>query len=208
MPVGGWGACFDPSWDPTAQGCPIEQSPVTVTTPRRAVRPGATWQATMTAPTIALGVKAGPAGTTDCRDPAGYALTTTGATFGAPLPPVEGVYVLCAATLDADLVAATADAGSAVMEVDDTRPDAPIELSKVPLDDGLRVAPIFAPPEYTSFLVKLGRQGSTRCSVLGGYVPYLHVAIHVPSDQLPTRFCVVGTDEAGNHGLSQSFALP
>jgi hypothetical protein len=208
MPVGAWGACFGPRWDPTARGCPTEREPVTVTTSRRAVQPGGSWAALIAGPTIAVGVKAGPGGTTDCRDPAGYALSTTGATYDAPLPPDEGVYVLCAATLDADLVAATADAGSAVMEVDGTRPDAPIQLSTVPLDDAVQVEPISAPPEYASFLVKVGSPASTRCGLPGGYVPYRGVAVEIRSDQLPARFCVVGTDEAGNHGLAQSLDVP
>jgi hypothetical protein len=207
MPVGGWAACFDPRWDATAQGCPAERSPVAVSTPRWAVRPGATWAATMTGPSAPLGVKTGPGATTDCSDPAGYAFAT-GATYDAPVPSAEGVYVLCAATLDADLVAATADAGSAVVEVDSTRPDAPIRLSKVPLGDGVQVEPILAPPEYSSFLVKVGRRRSTNCARPARYVPYRRVAVLVPSDQLPATVCVLGRDEAGNAGFAQSFDVP
>jgi hypothetical protein len=208
MPVGAWRACFDTGWDETAPGCPTEQVPVTVTTPRRAVRPGATWRATITSPTIEVGVKAGPASTTDCRDPAGYVVTTMGAIYDAPLPPEEAVYLLCAAALDTDLVPLTADAGSAVVEVDGTRPDAPIELSTTSLDDGIQVEPIAAPPEYSSFLVKVGRPAATRCALPVGYVRYDQIAVQIPADQLPARFCVLGTDEAGNHGMAQSFELP
>ena len=72
MPLAAWAACWAPSFDIANDGCPAEQPPVvTVDAPLRAVRPGATWSATIgnggpDRPTV---VKTGPASSTDCRDP-------------------------------------------------------------------------------------------------------------------------------------------
>ena len=99
-----------------------------VDAPLRAVQPGATWAATIATgnggPAVA---KAGPVGTTDCREEAGYALAAT-PTFDDPLPLAEGVAVLCAAALDDRGGLDTAQAGTAVMVVDGTPPDQPIAL--------------------------------------------------------------------------------
>jgi hypothetical protein len=209
MPIGAWANCFDPDWDPTSSGCPVERAPVMVDAPLRAVRPGGRWGATIAAPTPLAVVKSGPAGTTDCRDPAGYGPPPSGVRYDEPLPPQEGVYVLCAAAIDALGTPDTADAGAAVVEVDATPPDEPIQIARTQgPDGGLSVEPVLVPPEYSSFDVKAGRRASTNCVRTVGYAPSGQVPLQVPADQLPARLCVIGVDEAGNRGAPQTFDLP
>jgi hypothetical protein len=155
-----------------------------------------------------LVVKTGPAGTTDCRAPDGYVLVGLDGTFDEPLPPVEGVYVLCGASLDARAVPETADAGVAVMEVDATPPSVPITLSTTTSDDGVRVEPVFAPPEHSSFDLKVGPPGAIDCLDPAGYSIYRRVPIVVAAADLPAVLCVLGEDEAGNRGDPQVFDLP
>ena len=206
VPVAAWEDCFTPAWDPTAAGCPVEPAPTTVDAPQRAVRPGATWAAT-----IGGGVggpyqaKTGPAGVTDCRRSDGY--VPAGPTFDAPLPATEAVYVLCAASLDGRGAPDTTQAGAAVMVVDATPPDAEIGLSRLATDDGVRVEPIFAPPELMSFETKVGPAGEVDCAAAEGYAIYRRIPIAVPAAELPATLCVVGEDEAGNKGAPQSFEL-
>jgi Trypsin-like peptidase domain len=210
MPVWEWADCFDPAWDPTASGCPIEQAPVAVDAPLRAVQPGGRWAATISAAgaPVAAVVKAGPAATTDCHDPAGYLPAPTPGAFDDALPPAEGVYLLCAAALDGRGTPDTADAGSAVMEVDATPPTDPIQLSKTVTPDFVAVEPVFQPPEYSDFAVKVGPPGSTNCVRTAGYAPYRRTALRVATADLPARLCVSGTDDAGNRGPPQAFDLP
>jgi hypothetical protein len=206
MPVADWEDCFSPAWDPTAAGCPVEPAPTTVDAPSRAVQPGATWAAP-----IGGGVggpyqaKTGPAGATDCRRSDGY--VPAGPTFDAALPATEDVYVLCAASLDGRGAPDAAQAGAAVMVVDATPPDTAIGLSRIATADGLRVEPIFAPPELMSFETKVGPAGEVDCAAAEGYAIYRRIPIAVPGAALPATLCVVGEDEAGNKGAPQSFEL-
>jgi hypothetical protein len=206
MPVDAWEACFTPTWDAEAPGCPVEQAPTTVEAPLRAVRPGATWGATIAGgsggPYVA---KAGPVATTDCREPTGYAATPT--SFDDAVGAAEGVYVLCAASLDARQSPDTRQAGLAVKVVDGTPPSASIELSVTDLDGELRVEPIFAPPEQSSFDWKVGPEGSADCADPAGYTIYRRIPIHLMPDDLPATLCVIAEDEAGNRGEPQEFPL-
>jgi hypothetical protein len=204
MPVDDWGACFVPEWDPDAPGCPTEPEAVTVDAPLRAVQPGATWAATIEGggddPVV---VKAGPIAVTDCRDAGGYELS--GTAVDTPVGEAEGVYVLCATTLDERLQPDTRRAGSAVMVVDATPPDAPIELSVVEADGTVRVEPIFAPPEYSFFELKFGPVGEVDCADPAGYAVYRRIPVVV--EALPATMCVIGDDDAGNRGAPQAFTI-
>jgi len=207
LPVAGWDACFTPEWDPSADGCPAEAAPVAVDAPLRAVRPGSTWAATVTGGGGgAVVAKSGPAGTTDCRDAAGYAPPPVDGLGAVPLPAEEGVAVLCAAELDARGTPRTADAGYAVMVVDATAPDVPIRLSRSDTAAGVRVGPVPAPPELSSFEAKVGPGGAVDCADPAGYAT-APAPVVVPADDLPATLCVVGVDEAGNKGVPQSFEL-
>ncbi len=215
MPVAPWAACWSPEFDVASADCPAEQPPVvTVDAPLRAVMPGATWAATITGggPDRDTLVKSGAASTTDCRDPAGYgepARAFGERSYDAPLPEAEDLYVLCAARADPDGAPSTADAGYAVMQVDATPPSEPVALSTI-VDEtgGVRVEPIFAPPEHSGFLVLSGPVGQVDCSVPEAYSIYRRVPITVAADRLPATLCVIGEDEAGNRGAPQEFVLP
>ncbi|MET0578582.1 MAG: trypsin-like peptidase domain-containing protein [Ilumatobacteraceae bacterium] len=214
MPLAGWAACWSPEFDIASADCPAEQPPVvTVDAPRRAVQPGATWNATIAngGPDRDTLVKSGAVAGTDCRDPAGYGepVRSTGdRRYDAAVGDIEDLYVLCAARADADGAPSTADAGYAVMQVDATPPTEPIALATNVDPSGVRVEPIFAPPEYSSFLVLAGPVGQVDCANLAAYSIYRRIPIVLDADELPAVLCVMGEDEAGNRGAPQPFPLP
>ena len=71
----------------------------------------------------------------------------------------------------------------------------------------MRVEPIFAPPEYSSFDVKVGPAATSTAPTPTGYAIYRRIPVVVPAADLPATLCVIGEDEAGNRGAPQSFEL-
>jgi len=72
----------------------------------------------------------------------------------------------------------------------------------------LRVEPVFAPPEHSSFLVLSGPVGSVDGGATDSSTLDRRVASVVDADQLRRRFCVIGEDEAGNRGAPQELTSP
>lgn len=215
MPVAGWAACFTGTFVDDATGCPVEPRPsVAVDAPLRAARPGARWAAAISAPgwNGEVTVKSGSAATTDCRVADGYGEPRSigeVTVFDEPVPRHEGVYVLCAATVDPTGAVATDSAGYAVMQIDNTAPTVDIDLVvRAELGEDTHVEPLFAPPELSSFDVKIGSRGQTDCSSVDGYFIYRRVPILIPAEQRPAIVCVIGEDEAGNRGEPQVFDVP
>ncbi len=135
MPVGSWDDCFGTGVGPRRPGLPGGAG---TDRRRRAVAGGPARRdlgATITTGTGGPAVvKAGPVGTTDCRDGTGYVLAAA-LTFDDPLPLTEGVVVLCGGAGRA-WRGRCRPAGTAVMVVDGTPPDQPITSQAG--DDGLR----------------------------------------------------------------------
>jgi len=205
MPVAAWGKCFGSSgFNPSAVGCPAERNTVEVTNRQAAVQPGGAWSAEVLGANPPL-VKSGPASTTNCRTAAGYAAEPD--TLSAPLPQHDGFYVLCAAAVGVDGRPVLSRAGSAVVEIDGTPPTAAIRLTTVVSPDDVRIEPVFAPPEYSSFQLKAGPQAATDCTAPDGYAIYQRIPLTVAITDLPATVCVIGEDEAGNRGIARSFAL-
>ena len=216
MPLATWAACWAPSFDIANDGCPAEQPPVvTVDAPLRAVRPGATWSATIDnggpdRPTV---VKTGPA--LVHRLPRSGRLRRPGDVtvprlYDAPLPEAEGVYVLCAARTDADGAPSTADAGlrgDAGRRHAARRPDRALAVVERCL--GVPASSRSSPHRSTpSFLVKAGPAGTVDCAAEEGYAVYLRIPVMLTAAELPATLCVIGEDEAGNRGAPQSFPGP
>ena len=129
--------------------------------------------------------------------------------FDEPLPVAEDVYVLCAARTDADGAPTTAEAGYAVMEVDGTPPDAPIQLAAFSDASGVRVQPIVRPAGVRRrSSSRSGRPARSTAPTATSYAPYRGIPLVVPAAELPATLCVIGEDEAGNRGAPQSFRLP
>jgi hypothetical protein len=205
MPVAAWAKCFTANgFVATARGCPTERTSVVVSNQLRAVQPGGSWQATVAGTDTPL-TKTGPAATTDCRRSTGY-LANAGE-LTAPLPSVDGFYLLCATAAGADGRPNTAGAGYAVMEVDGTPPVAPIRLSTLVGPQDVRVEPIFAPPEYSGFQLKAGPQAATDCADPDGYAVYRRIPLTIAISDLPATLCVIGQDEAENQGVPHTFEL-
>jgi hypothetical protein len=158
--------------------------------------------------TAAPGVaaQAGPIGTTDCRQHEGYAPTATD-TFPALPPGGEGFYLACLAPLTAAGVDTSA-ASFAVLQVDDTPPVVQPELSILETGEGgFSVEPIFATPELSDFVVKIGRFAATDCADPDGYVRYRRIPLRVAADELPASVCVIGFDLADNPSPPARFEL-
>jgi hypothetical protein len=205
MPIAAWARCFGGSgFNPSAAGCPTERDTVEVADPQRAVRPGGTWSADVSGANPPL-VKSGPAGTTNCRTAAGYAVDPDA--VNAPLPQQDGFYLLCAAAAGVDGRPVLSGAGSAVVEVDGRPPTAPVRLATVVSRDDVRFEPVFDPPEYSSFQFKAGPQGAIDCADPDGYAIYRRIPLTVAIADLPAAVCVIGQDEAGNWGPPHSFVL-
>jgi len=205
MPVAAWAKCFTAGgFVATARGCPTERTSVVVSSPVRAVQPGGTWQATAQGSEAPL-TKVGPAATTDCRRGADYVAGTAALT--APLPAVDGYYLVCAAAPGTGGRPDTAGAGYAVVEVDGTPPTAPIKLSTLVGPEDVRVEPIFSPPEFSGFLLKAGPPAATDCTDPDGYAVYRRIPLTIAISDLPATLCVIGEDEAQNQGVPHTFEL-
>ncbi|GGP44292.1 trypsin-like peptidase domain-containing protein [Streptomyces abikoensis] len=157
--------------------------------------------------------KSGPFGVTDCTRPQGYGkpqrLTATGVDHKDPLPPREGLHVLCVAGGPDDTAhgpgwaASFAHPSYAWALVDDTPPTvAPtVDIRSFEGEDGGKrfwVRPVYAPWEITSYKIKYGPKAGTDCAAPEGYRPYLGVPTTLEAAKGPWTYCVIGYDNADN----------
>lgn len=143
------------------------------------------------APTVAL--DRGRLGAVDCADPAGWTIEDVrpDGTVPVTLPTDEGFALVC--------VGGPAHPTALMVLVDGTPPDAGgIQLAQVPVDGGVRVAPIPDAPEFSSFLWVSGPSGTIDCAVAEGYTAYRGVPATIEAADLPSTVCVIAVDEAGN----------
>jgi hypothetical protein len=107
------------------------------------------------------------------------------------LPDEEGFTLVC--------VGSAAQPTPVVIEADGTAPDpASIELTVTPVEAGVTVQPVSAPPELTRFRWVSGPAGSIDCATAEGYVQYRGIPATVQAADLPSTICVIGIDSAGN----------
>jgi hypothetical protein len=213
QPVAGLTTCFaaDGTFSAGLDGCPLTTGPgPTLEGAPLAVNPSApapvdgmpagqtTWDTTVSgAGFTAYRWKVGPLGAVDCAVEDGYSEPTPVARkISAPLPPTEQRLLLCVA---ADVPGGLEQASIAVAYVDTTPPGAPIRFNTTgDATDGWRIEPAFQPPELSFFLVKGGPAGTTDCADAGDYAPYRRIALDVPPEEAPFRYCAIGYDDANN----------
>jgi len=107
------------------------------------------------------------------------------------LPDAEGFTLVC--------VGSAAQPTPVVIESDGTAPDpASIELTVTPVEAGVTVQPVIAPPELTRFRWVSAPAGSIDCAAAEGYVEYRGIPATVQAADLPSTICVIGIDWAGN----------
>lgn len=210
MPVDGVAACFTAGGTFELGSCDLEAAapPVTVTLSAPVQQSPAAWQVSIegAAGTIELAGKAGPIGEVDCREAAGYQPIEP-QTFQPAAPVGEGFHVACVATVSGG-VPDTASSSAVILQVDDTPPVEEPELSIIETGDGgFRVEPIFATPELSDFIVKVGRFAATDCADPDGFVRYRRIPIPVAAEELPASVCVIGFDFADNPSPPVRFEL-
>jgi hypothetical protein len=155
---------------------------------------------------VALAGKAGPVGQVDCREASGYQ-PIDAAAFQPPAPSGEGFHVACVAPLEGATVASGV-ASFAILQVDDTPPVVEPELSIIEGEDGaFSIEPIFATPELSDYLVKVGPRATVDCADPEGYVRYRRMPIQVPAADVPASACVIGHDLADNAAPAVRFEL-
>lgn len=221
IPVDGIAGCFTPlgDFDPTI--CTIEPAPpaATLSLERPVQQSPASWNASIVAgdgssepPSpganvpIGLAGRAGPIGVTDCRDATGYTPTAPD-TYAVGAPPAqEGFFVACLAPL-VDGEVHTRAASYAVLQVDDTPPVVAPELSVIELGDERSIEPIFATPELSDYVLKVGTPAGTDCADPEGYVRYRRIPVRVGADERPASVCVIGFDLAENASEPARFEL-
>jgi hypothetical protein len=116
------------------------------------------------------------------------------------LPADEGFTLVC--------VGSAAQPTAVVIRADGTAPDpATIELTTTPVEGGVQVEPVFAPPELSQFRWVSGPVDSIDCATAEGYVGYRRVPATIQAADLPTMVCVIGIDEAGNASKPASITV-
>jgi hypothetical protein len=182
IPVDGVAACFTAAGTFDVSACDLEAGApvVTVAIGAPAQQSPASWQLSIdAAPGAALVAKAGPIGEVDCRDAAGY----------QPIDPA-------------------AFQPQPILQVDDTPPVVEPELSIVEGEDGdFGVEPIFATPELSDYLVKIGPRATVDCADPDGYVRYRRIPLQVAATDVPASVCVIGHDLADNAAPPVRFEL-
>jgi len=221
-PVDGLGACFgaDGRFDLTAAGCPLDDGRQLLLTgfPPQPIQTSsispeglaipAAWNTTVAGDLPYYRYKTGLAGATDCRAAEGYGPVVARAEADLivdPLPPEEGVYVLCLQAGDTPAVDNAWQplkwATQVWAEIDMTPPTLTPRLSILrDVSGGLQFEPVFAPPELSHFEALYGPADGTDCADRDAFRPYLRIPFTIPAEQIPARICVVGFDVAGNEG--------
>jgi len=194
--------CFsDGVFDVAHERCPLDPGrQFTVTLRQRAVRPPATWNATLTGTAWSqYRYKVVAEGAGDCRDSEGYGAPIAiaeSSRIDDPLPEAEGRYHLCVIGGDAATWQDARFATEVHLRVDATPPTIPIEYLFRYQRDAYVVQPIFVVPELSGYRYRIG---GPECEVDTGYSIYLRIPFRVPKDA--THLCLRGQDDADNEAI-------
>ncbi len=116
------------------------------------------------------------------------------------LPEDEGITLVC--------VGSAAQSTGVVITADGTPPDpASIELTTTPVEAGVQVEPVFAPPELSAFRWVSGPVDSIDCATAEGYVEYRRIPATIQAADLPSTVCVIGVDAAGNESTPAAITV-
>jgi hypothetical protein len=216
-PVDGLGGCFvGGRFELSAATCPLDDGRQLLLSgyPSGAGQEGGPWNATLTGDLPFYRFKAGPIGSVDCRDEAGYGVVT--ATADRPviddlIPSGEGHYLLCVLAGETEAFdeswQPSSDPTVARAEIDRTPPTIKPELFVRDYGEEYYFEPIFAVAELSAFDVKWGPAETTDCDDPEGYVPYRRFGFSTPKADDPQVVCVIGIDVAGNRSVPWVYPL-
>lgn len=210
VPVTGLTRCFGTTgvFDLAREGCPLDPGvQLTLSSPARAGKPGARWNATLSGSGELLyyRYKVAAEGLDDCRNDRGYGPPIALADSNRitdPLPEEPRRYYLCVLagrTPQADNTWQPARFATMVhFRVDNSPPTIPISYLFVDLDDSYQTQPLFVLPEFSNFRYKLAESAADTCDLPGNYQTYRRVPIRIPKNGAAYRVCYIGGDEAEN----------
>lgn len=173
------------------------------------------WNATLSGDTYTYyRYKIGAAAQTDCRDPLGYGsvLNVNSANLiDAPVPEVEGRYVLCILGGNSPEVDANWQAPRFAtiipLQIDMTPPLREPRLYAEQLDGSYRVSFQYILPELARYKLKVGAPAQTDCNDLRGYATPRASLLTLPIADGPYTVCAIGYDDADNPSHPVSLAL-
>lgn len=141
----------------------------------------------------AIASKQGGLASIDCFDASGWedAVPAEDWQLDVELPKREGWTLAC--------VGSSEQPTPVVLETDGTAPDpADIELAQTEVEGGVRVEPVFDPPNLSAFRWVSGPAGGIDCDTAEGYTTYRRIPAMIQADELPSTVCVIAIDEADN----------
>jgi hypothetical protein len=141
--------------------------------------------------TPTIGALAGPLTALDCWDGTGWAdVAVEQGRAVVTAPAQQGLALLC--------IGSAAQPTPLVVTVSRTGPDAgAIQVEQVPVAEGIRVAPVPDPPQFTRFawVIEPGPRGD--CSTAEGFVEFTGEPALIQAADLPATVCVIAYDDAG-----------
>lgn len=191
--------CFTEARFSLGEGCPLEDPAgvVAASTGSATVPAGAPVAIEVDDPTgeplaaPAVGVRAGMLAAVDCWDSGGWsrAAVTEGRVL-VVAPAQQGLALLC--------VGSAQQPTPLVVTVAGTAPDgSAIELEQVPVAEGVQVAPIPDPPQFSRFVWVIEPGAGTDCASAEGYTQFSGEPALIQAADLPATVCVIAYDDAG-----------
>ncbi|MGB8020845.1 MAG: serine protease [Candidatus Nanopelagicales bacterium] len=161
----------------------------------RVAQPGTTVEVELTGDLAAGAIanKQGRLASIDCFDAAGWedAVEVEDWQLEVDLPKRDGWTLAC--------VGSPEQPTPVLLEADGTAPDpADIELAQTEVEGGVRVEPVFDPPNLSAFRWVNGPAGGIDCDTAEGYTTYRRIPATIQADELPSTVCVIAIDEADN----------
>lgn len=208
VPVTGLVRCFgsDGVFDLAREGCPLDPgAQLNLSSPPRAGKPGARWNATLSGELPYYRYKVAAEGLDDCRNDRGYgppiALADSNR-IADPLPEEPRRYYLCVlagrSPQPGDTWQPARFATMVHFRVDNSPPSIPIQYLFFDFDESYQTQPLFVLPEFSNFRYKVAESAFDTCDLPANYRTYLRVPIRIPKNGTAYRVCYIGSDEAEN----------
>lgn len=197
--VDGLAGCFADGGLVLGEGCPLEDPAgvVVASTGSATVRAGAPVPVELDDATgeplavPSVGIRAGMLTAVDCWDAAGWSRAAVAEGRVLMVAPAQqGLALLC--------VGSAQQPTPLVVTVAGTAPDgSAIQLEQVPVAQGVQVAPIPDPPQFSRFSWVIEPGGTTDCAAAEGYTQFTGEPALIQAADLPATVCVIAYDDAG-----------
>lgn len=203
--VAGIERCFPDGRFRAAEGCPLPdpRGVVEASVAASAVPAGSPVEVRIAGtPPSTVSVKGGMLGEVDCWDADGWApaeVDEDGIVL-VTAPARQGLALLCVGSADQPTPIMVTVVGSAPAA-------SGIVLEQVPVEGGVQVQPVAAPPQYSTFRWVSGPTGSIDCATAEGYARYTGEPAVIEAGDMPVTVCVIAYDEAGNPSAPTGFEV-